>query len=127
MCVCNRDHFPLFSLNTAEDRAESGQEYACADNGRIYNEGEKKVLSISNEGEKLGIKWQVTQVSRPLLSVSKLSEAGYDTNLGDKGGTIRNRRTGRVTKVHKRYGIYVLDLWVPNSQASLKQGFARRR
>ena len=83
--------------------------------------------SISNEGEQLGIKWQVTQVSRSLLSVSKLSLVGYDIDLGDNGGTIRNRRTGRTRKVYKRHGIYALDVWVPNTEASFNEGFTRRR
>ena len=127
-CLCLQQRSLLvFPLNSPEDRTEHGQEYVYADNGRIFNEGEKKVPSISNEGEKLGIERQVAQVSRPRSSGSKLSDAGYETNLGDKGGTIRNRRKGRITKVHKRHEIYVLDLWVPNTEAVLKEGFARPR
>ncbi len=51
--VCGRAHFPLFALNETESRSGHGQEYACADDGRLINEGEKTVLGTTNEGEKL--------------------------------------------------------------------------
>ena len=106
---------------------ERGQEYSCADDGRLYNEGEKKVSGLTDEGEKLNVKWQVTQVSRPLLSVPKLSEAGCSTNLNDTGGVIRNRRTDKTVRVHRRHGIYAVDLWVPSKNQGNNGSLGRPR
>ena len=85
------------------------------------------MLGTTNEGEKLNIKWQVTQVSRPLLSVSKLTAAGYTTNLHENGGSIKNHRTGKTIKVVKRHGIYVVDLWVPPKESKPTKPFSRPR
>ena len=41
----------------------------------LYNEVEKKVSGLTDEGEKLNVNWQVPQVSRPFFSVTELSEA----------------------------------------------------
>ena len=125
--VCNRDHFPLSVLNTSENRPEHGQEYSCADNGRIFIEGEKKTSVVTGEGERLDIKWQLTQVGRPLLAVSKLSEAGYSTSLRDDGGIIFNKNTGKTIKVHLRNSIYVIDIWIPLKKQPSGGTFSRPR
>ena len=125
--VCNRDHLPLSLFNSSDQRPEHGQEYSCADDGRLYNEGEKRVSGVTDEGERLNVEWQVTQVSRPLLSVTKLSEAGYSTSFDDTGGVIRSKRTGKTIRVHKRHGIYVVDLWVPPRSQGADGSFGRQR
>ena len=100
---------------------EHGQEYSCEDDGWIYNEGEKKASGVTIEAERRNVKWQVTQVRRSLLSVSKLSEVGYYKNLHDVGGVICNEKTGKTMKVDRRIGINVIGIWIP-PKGHLSQG-----
>ena len=94
-------------------------QYICADGGKIPNLGSKTVHGLTTQGEKMSVKLQVTQVKRPLIAVSKLTEAGHDVNLHAKGGTIRNQASGKVTRVRKADGVYVLDIWVRSAPTSL--------
>ena len=75
--------------------------------------GEKAVKSLSDDGGKLNINFQVTAVDRPLISVAKLTAAGHRVQFGPDKATITNDATGRVTHVDKKNGVYVLRMWVP--------------
>ena len=90
--------------------------------GKIPNLGSKTVQGLTTRGEKMSVKFQVTQVNRPPIAVSKLTEAGHDVNLHARGGTIRNQASGKVTSVRKADGVYVLDIWVRGTPASLSGG-----
>ena len=67
----------------------------------------------------MSVKFQVTQVSRTLIAVSKLAEVGHDVKSREKGGTIRNRASGNVVSFRKADGVYVLDIWVRGAPTSL--------
>ena len=110
-CVCGLDDFPEEMLTEPTEQMADVQ-YICADGGKIPNLGSKTVQGLTTQGEKMSVKFQVTQVNRPLIAVSKLTEAGHDVNLHKKGGTIRNHASGKVTNVRKADGVYVLDMWV---------------
>ena len=127
-CVCGPEDFPAVEVDNSEDRKEYGREYACADDGRIFNVGEKKVPSLTDEGSKLNVKWQVTQVNKPLLAVSKLADAGFDCSFNQSGGYICNRKTGTRIKMHRERGLYFINMWVPKAKAAPSDGcFTRPR
>jgi hypothetical protein len=111
-CVCGPQHFMGVDLLSGDDRPNAGVEYICADGGRISNVGEKAVRSVTDNGVPLNVTFQVTAVDRPLLAVSKLTEAGHQVWFGKDLGTITHGRTGKVTSFKKRNGVYVLDMWV---------------
>ena len=120
-CVCGLEDFPEEMLAEPNEQMADVQ-YICADGGKIPNLGTKTVQGLTTQGEKMSVKFQVTQVTRPLIAVSKLTEAGHDVNLHKKGGTIRNHASGKVTTVRKVDGVYVLDIWVRCTPASLPGG-----
>ena len=127
-CVCGPEDFPAVEIGNSENRKEYGREYACADNGRIYNVGEKKVPSLTDEGSKLNVKWQVTQVHKPFLAVSKFTDAGFDCSFNRSGGCISNQKTGARTKMFRERGLYYVNMWVPKPKgASGAVGFTRPR
>ena len=99
-CVCGLEDFPEEMLTEPTEQMADVQ-YICADGGKIPNLGSKTVHGLTTQGEKMSVKFQVTQVKRPLIAVSKLTEAGHDVNLRAKGGTIRNQASGKVTRVRK--------------------------
>ena len=116
--MCGLEDFPEEMLAEPTEQMADVQ-YICADGGKIPNLGAKTVRGLTTQGEKMSVKFQVTQVNRPLIAVSKLTEVGHDVNLHKKGGTIRNYASGKVTSVRKADGVYVLDIWISGAPASL--------
>lgn len=119
-CVCGPDHFEGTPMCTDPKRPGASTEYVTADGGRISNLGEKHVKGISEEGSRLGIKFQVANVDRPLIAVSRLTAAGHEVWFGKDGGTITNKANGRITHFRKRNNVYVMRMWVqrPKPQAT---------
>ena len=139
-CVCGLDHFPAVEIDNNEDRPEYGREYSTADDGRIWNVGEKRVKSLTDEGDRMDVKWQVTQVKSPLLAVIKLVDAGFDVSFNKGGGCIsagfdvsfnkgggciRNTKTGTKTRIYRHNGVFAVSMWVPKTKG--EGGFARQR
>jgi hypothetical protein len=117
-CVCGPQHFPGVDTRADANRAGAGVEYICADGGRIPNLGEKAVGGLSDEGQKLAIVFQVANVDRPLIAVSKLTAAGHDVWFGRTHGVITNGTTGHSTTFFKKNGVYVLKVWTPRAPVS---------
>ena len=75
---------------------------------------------------------QGAEVSRPILSVIRLTEGGKDVIFKKHGGIIRDTQTGVTTTFQRNNGIYVMGVCVktgPDSAARAgnpKAGFARR-
>ena len=113
-CVCGLNHFS--GANVKEAKAlTTGVQYVCVDGGRIPNFGEQSIQSLTTEGAKFDVVSQVTQVDRPLLSVSKLTKAGHTVKFERSGGYIVNGITGALTKFRLQSDVYILDLWVKKS------------
>jgi hypothetical protein len=121
-CVCGPQHFPGIDMKVDPARASAAVEYICADGARIPNMGEKLIPGLSDEGSRLSINFQVTQVDRPLLAVSKLTAAGHEVWFGDEQGVITHGSTGKQTHFQKRNGVYVLRIWVPRVQPMTSGG-----
>ena len=111
--MCGVGHFGETPSVPEGQREHAGAEYVCADGGRIPNLGEKVVRGLTTEGGAMNIKFQVTQVENPLLSVAKLTSAGHSVEFGDHGGVITHGKTRATTTFVKKNGVYVLDVWVP--------------
>ena len=101
-------------------------EYICVDGGRILNLGEKAVSGLILDGTKFACKFQVTNVDRPLLAVSKLTAAGHGVWLGKDHGVITHGGTGKQTHFRKRNGIYVLRIWAPRAKLTTTSGDSRQ-
>ena len=62
---------------------------------------------------------QVTEVRKPLASISKICTQGHTVTFHDKGGFITHIESGQKTEFKRKNGVYVLDVWVAkgNDQA----------
>jgi hypothetical protein len=128
-CVCGPQHFGGIEMTVNPNRAGADTEYICADGGRIRNQGEKLVPGLSDEGSRMKINFQVTNVEKPLIAVSKLTALGHDVWFGQQHGTITNASTGKQTKFFKKNGVYVLRVWAPRASpasASASSGGMRQ-
>ena len=71
---------------------------------------------------------QVAEVSRPILSVIRLTESGKDVTFRKNGGTIRDPRTNMTTDFERKHGVYILRMWVRTGKplgTDSESGFAR--
>ena len=114
-CVCGPGHFQAISVRAEAGRPGEGVEHICADGGRIPNIGEELVPGLTDDGDKSKVNFQVCDVDRPLIAVSKLTAAGDDVWLGENHGFITHARSGKHTTFFKKNGVYVLRIWVPRS------------
>ena len=65
--------------------------------------------------------FQTAEIERPFISASQFATSGHIVVFKQQSGTIIHEQSGRRTVLHKRGGIYVLRMWIPEN---LEQGFA---
>ncbi len=80
---------------------------------------------MSQEGVWRTLRVQVCDVNKPLLSVSKLAEAGHRVVFYEEQSYIQDRRTGEKMALHKKDGVYVLRLWVLDDCARESMGLSQ--
>ena len=67
--------------------------------------------SEQEEGEEKSVKFQIADVSKPLVLVSAICELGNRVIFGKGGGVEQNLKTGYETPFVRKNGIYVLEMW----------------
>jgi len=102
--------------------SRNGIKYVAAAGKVISNEGEKNVKTKTAEGHMCGIKIQVAQVNKALLSVSKICDAGHEVLFTKDGGKIVHQETGQVVQFRRVDGVYRLRVKVIRETGS---GFPR--
>ncbi len=95
--------------------SQRGQHYVSASGGRLPNMGQQKLKIQTNEDRDAMVLYQVAELSRPLTAVSESCDNGNWVVFTPEGGFIWNLKTGGKTSFERRGGIYVLDLWVKDS------------
>jgi hypothetical protein len=121
--VCPKDMVPHFGIEDSE-ASRAGVYYTSANGGKLMNLGQTHVPIALDNGAKTVATFQVAEVSRPLMSVSKVCEMGNRVIFGAAGGVILNLATGAATQFVKKDGIYVFEMWVPPLSEA---GFTRPR
>jgi hypothetical protein len=96
--------------------SENGGYYTSASGGVIYNEGERDIKGVTEDGQEVGMTFQVTKVRGPLGSVRRICEAGNKVVFDDEGSYIENKKSKKRTVIEKVKGVYVLKLWVKKNE-----------
>jgi hypothetical protein len=96
--------------------SENGGYYTSASGGAIYNEGERDVKGVTEDGQEVGMTFQVTKVRGPLGSVRRICEAGNKVVFDEEGSYIENKKSKKRTVIEKVKGVYVLKLWVKREE-----------
>ena len=109
--VMSKKMFPQVKIEQTDD-SRNGKEYTAANGGRIKNEGQKIINFTTDEGEEKKMKVQIAEVTRMLISASKVAKAGNYVSLDVTNPHIKNIKTGRITKLRHNNGIFLLDIWV---------------
>ena len=88
-----------------------GVKYEVANGVRIPNEGEKKFSATTGEGITRGITAQVCNVNKPLLSVSRMVNAGNKVVFDADGSYIEDKVTAERMWLEYKGGMYMLRVW----------------
>ena len=103
-----------------------GLHYLSASGGRIPNRGQQRLPIELGNGLRTHAIFQVADVSRPLVSVAKLAEAGKAVVFAYSGGVSRDLESGVDTPFERRGGIYIFKIKIPPPNAvSPTSSFAR--
>ena len=113
--VCPRSMAPDWPIEDSPG-LRMGLHYLSASGGRIPNLGQQRIPIQLSTGVKTHALFQVAEVSRPLISVARLSEMGNAVIFGASGGVIRNMTTGADTPFVRKEGVYVFTLRIPPAE-----------
>ena len=110
----------------------AGVKYVAANGARMANFGEKSVKFKCSEGAAMNkIMFQVTEVGKPLASVSKILDKGNVVvfSRGKKGSYILNEKTGSKIALKEDKGTFVMDVEFYQPEGETKgrvPGFTRQ-
>jgi hypothetical protein len=94
------------------EKSRAGRGFSGPGGEFIENQGQKKISICTAGGDNKATTWQIAPVKRPLMSVSKITDAGNAVYLRRKDPCIVNEKTGAKIKLRKEGNIYVVDMWV---------------
>lgn len=100
----------------------AGEEYFTACGKGVPCRGEQLVSFATREGHSCGLTFQVTDVTKPLLSVAQLAATGNVVTFDATGGQITNKVSGKSIRFRRRNGVYMLQVWVTPPSGFARQG-----
>ena len=88
-------------------------EYEVANGANIPNLGERRCM-MWTEGASAprGIAMQVADVHKPLLSLSRCADLGYESRFGKLAGALIDNTSGEVIPLVRKGNLYVFKAWV---------------
>ena len=93
-----------------------GAKYEVANGHIIHNKGEKRCILQNDGGTEKLLSFQVCDVHKPLLAVSKLCEIGHAVVFHPEWSFIENLATGERMTLEKKDGLYELRAWVKSAK-----------
>jgi hypothetical protein len=91
--------------------SKAGRNFVAANGGKIRNHGQSTVKMRTTNGKRVASTFQVADVTRPLYSVSKLCDAGYDVAFSKTEATVK--KDGKlIHKFHREGGLYVCEMHI---------------
>ena len=97
--------------------SKRGQQYTSASKHRLKNLGQQQISACTEDGDPTSVLFQIADVSKPLVSVSSICERGNRVIFGRSGGVVKNLKNGREIPFYRKNGIYVLSLWLRDSES----------
>jgi len=95
------------------EKFRMGASYTCASGKPLPNLGEKRCDAYFGDSPTMrGLRMQVADISRPLLSVSRAVDSGCRVVFDQGWSYIEDKGTGEKTSLVRKGGLYVVDSWV---------------
>ena len=105
-------------IDIVKSSCSHGAEYEVANGESIPNIGERRCLLMtlgSNVAKK--ITFQIADVHKPLLSISRCADMGYHCVMGKEGGYLEDQYSGERIPLQRRDNLYMMKAWVRADQA----------
>ena len=90
----------------------------------MENQGEKQVKVLTQEGHRCKLTMQITDVRKPLMSVSRICDAGHSVTFRRDGGYIEHEQSGQRTHFQRMDNVYRLKVSMVEEDAT--PGFRRQ-
>jgi hypothetical protein len=90
--------------------SESLTKYIMPNGEIVGNDGEKHLKVKIAEGERFIARTQLTDVRKPLMSVSKVCDEGNIVVFKQNGGCIQSEKTGKKTSFSREGNVYALEM-----------------
>ncbi len=93
--------------------SREGVEYEVANGSHIPNLGERRceMMTIGSSVYK-SIVFQVADVHKALLSLSRCADIGFESRFGASFGCLIDTMTGEITPLQRRGNLYILRAWI---------------
>ena len=107
------------AISIFQSSTSHGAEYEVANGATIPNLGERRCLmmTVGSTAAKR-IVFQVADVHKPLLSISRCADMGFRCHLGKEGGYMEDTVTGETIPLLRRENLYVMKAWVKQEPAT---------
>ena len=88
-------------------------QYEVADGTQIPNLGERRCVMWTEDATSARkINVQVADVHKPLLSLSRCADMGFESRFGRRAGALIDEESGEVNLCTGRKNLYMLRCWV---------------
>ena len=112
--------------NTESEGSRRGRHFVAAGGKRLKNEGQALLHLLGNGGVGLRSVFQVAEVTRPLWSVGKICDQGFEARFTKTKATILDEQGREVLSFERRNGLYVARVKLRNPRfAAQPEGFGR--
>ena len=95
--------------------SRAGLKYRAAIGTPIDNLGEKSIQGVTKQGNKVGMTFQIADVTKPLGAVRAMLAAGNKVVFEAGNSYIQDKTRTIKTPIEERNGAYVFDIWRPKS------------
>jgi len=93
--------------------------YRASNGTAIANQGEKAIQGITKQGHKIGMAFQIANVTKPLGAVRAMLDAGNRVVFDRPNRYIMNKATQAVMPIDERNGAFVFDIWMPKGSSTV--------
>ena len=85
-------------------------------------------ISCEGAGSSMMMSFQVADIHRPLLSLSRAADQGFRSYLDWYGGYFKDTKRGETIPIQRRGNLYVMQIWFRGSadKPPDASGFVRR-
>ena len=109
--------------------SKAGTEYEVASGKSVPNLGERHCeVDCEGAASSMLMHFQVADIHRPLLSLSRAADQGFTSHLDMNGGYLEDSMTGERIPIQRRGNLYIMSIWIrgnPESRPPDTSGFAR--
>ena len=108
-------HLPILPSNASAT-------YIMANGHQTTNQGLQKVAAKTSHGESVNFRAQVTDVRRPLMSVSRICDGGHRVVFEASGGYIESLENGDRIAIRRDHNVYRLRVDIPGEEGFVRPG-----